>query len=256
MNNYYVVYSFCPHSSILMFVHITKKSSNSKVGRIPVTTTESSSCPTTCPHITGNCYAKSGFHLAQHWKKVSSKERGGTWDDLCNYISKLKPDTFWRHNQAGDLGYTTDEQGRELIRLDLLKSLVDANKASQAKGYTYTHHKLDYLHNLEAVKYANNNGFTVNASCETLEQVDDAMSKGIPAVCIVDSNTKTKSVKTPQGRVAVVCPAQQQDNITCDTCRLCSMPKRSMAVAFLAHGNRKNSLNSNLSTIAQNKEVA
>ena len=233
-----------------MFVHITKKSSNAKTGKMPVTTTESSSCPSTCPHIDGNCYAKSGFHLRQHWSKVSSHERGGTWDELCSFVSNLKPDTIWRHNQAGDLGYTTDEQGRELIRLDLLKSLVDANKSSQAKGYTYTHHKLDYIHNLEAVKYANNNGFTVNASCETLEQVDDAMSKGIPAVCIVDSNTKAKSIKTPQGRVAVVCPAQQQDNITCSTCQLCSMPKRSMAVAFLAHGNRAKKLNQTLEAIA------
>ena len=239
-----------------MQVHITKRSANAKTGRMPVTTTESSSCPTTGPHINGNCYAKSGFHLRNHWNKVSSQERGGSWSELCEYVSTLKPRQIWRHNQAGDLGYTTDEQGRELIRLDLLKSLVDANKSSQAKGYTYTHHKLDYIHNLEAVKYANNNGFTVNASCETLEQVDDAMSKGIPAVCIVDSNTKAKSVKTPEGRIAVVCPAQQQEHITCDTCRLCSMPKRSMAVAFLAHGNRAKKLNATLSTLVHNKEVA
>ena len=222
-----------------------------------VTTSAKQSCPTTCPHYETTCYASSGFHLNQHWSKVSTGERGGTWDDLTDKVKTLKAGTMYRHNQAGDFFYDTDAQGRELINLAMLKQLVDANKSSGAKGYTYTHHKLDYVHNLEAVKYANNNGFTVNASCETLEQVDDAMSKGIPAVCIVDSNTKAKSIKTPQGRVAVVCPAQQHEHITCDTCRLCSMPKRSMAVAFLAHGNRKNKLNSKLSTIAhKSKEVA
>ena len=128
---------------------------------MPVTTTEQSSCPTTCPHINGNCYAKSGFHLAQHWKKVSSHERGGSWSDLCEYIRTLKPRQLWRHNQAGDLPYGKfDDQ--ELITLPLLKDLVDANKSSGAKGYTYTHHVLN-THNSEAIKYANRNGFTVNA---------------------------------------------------------------------------------------------
>ena len=223
---------------------------------MPVTTTESSSCPTTCPHITGNCYAKSGFHLAQHWKKVTSHERGGSWSELCDYVSSLKPRQIWRHNQAGDLGYTTDQQGRELIRLDLLKSLVDANKSSKARGYTYTHHKLDYIHNLEAVKYANNNGFTVNASCETMSQADDAIAAGVPAVCVVD-NSKDVPKVTPAGHRVVVCPAQRFDSVDCKSCGLCAknLDSRSCVVAFLAHGNGAKKVNSKLSTIVQNQEV-
>jgi hypothetical protein len=237
-----------------MQVHITKRSANAKTGRMPVTTTESSSCPSTCPHINGNCYAKSGFHLAQHWKKVSSKERGGTWDELCSYVSSLKPRQIWRHNQAGDLGYIKDVDGKELIRLDLLKSLVDANKTSKARGYTYTHHKLDYIHNLEAVKYANNNGFTVNASCESLTQCDDAIKQGIPTVCVVD-NSKDVPTHTPDGHKVVVCPAQTRDT-NCVDCGLCAQSKRTCVVAFLAHGNRAKKLNATLSTLVQNKEVA
>ena len=232
-----------------MFVHITKKSSNAKTGRMPVTTTESSSCPTTCPHITGNCYAKSGFHLAQHWKKVTSQERGGSWSELCDYVSSLEPRQIWRHNQAGDLGYTTDQQGRELIRLDLLKSLVDANKTSKARGYTYTHHKLDYRHNLEAVKYANRNGFTVNASCETMSQADEAIAQGVPAVVVVD-NSKQVPTHTPAGTRVVVCPAQTRDT-SCAECGLCAQQGRKCAVAFLAHGNQANKVNAKLSTLVQ-----
>ena len=237
-----------------MFVHITKKSSNSKTGRMPVTTTEQSSCPSTCPHIDGNCYAKSGFHLRQHWNKVTSHERGGTWDELCDYVSSLKPRQIWRHNQAGDLGWVADAQGRELIRLDLLKSLVDANKASKARGYTYTHHRLEYLHNLEAVKYANNNGFTVNASCETLAQVDEAIAEGVPAVVVVD-NSKDVPTHTPDNNKVVICPAQTSDT-NCVDCGLCAQSKRTCAVAFLAHGNRAKKLNAKLSTLVHNKEVA
>ena len=236
-----------------MQVHITKRSANAKTGRMPVTTTEQSSCPTTCPHINGNCYAKSGFHLRQHWDKVTSHQRGGSWSDLCEYIRTLKPRQLWRHNQAGDLPYGKFD-GQELITLPLLKDLVDANKSSGARGYTYTHHKLDYLHNLEAVKYANKNGFTVNASCETLSQVDKAISEGVPAVVVVD-NSKDVPTHTPDGHKLVVCPAQTSDT-NCVDCGLCAQSKRKCAVAFLAHGNRAKKLNATLSTLVHNKEVA
>ena len=235
-----------------MQVHITKRSANAKTGRMPVTTTEQSSCPTTCPHINGNCYAKSGFHLAQHWKKVSSKERGGSWSDLCEYIRTLKPRQLWRHNQAGDLPYGKFD-GQELITLPLLKDLVDANKSSGAKGYTYTHHVLN-THNSEAIKYANKNGFTVNASCESLTQCDDAINQGIPSVCVVD-NSKDVPTHTPDGHKVVVCPAQTRDT-NCVDCGLCAQSKRTCVVAFLAHGNRAKKLNATLSTLVQNKEVA
>ena len=69
-----------------MFVHISKKSANVKTGRMPVTTSDQSSCPSTCPHKAGNCYAKSGFHLNLHWQKTNSHERGGSWSDLCDFV--------------------------------------------------------------------------------------------------------------------------------------------------------------------------
>ena len=233
-----------------MFVHITKKSSNAKTGRMPVTTTESSSCPSTCPHIDGNCYAKSGFHLRQHWSKVTSHERGGTWDDLCNYIRTLKPNQLWRHNQAGDLPYVriaTQNSFQELITLPLLKDLVDANKASGAKGYTYSHHVLN-THNAEAIKYSNRNGFTVNASCESMTQADDAIAQGIPAVVVVD-NSKPVPARTPAGTRVLVCPAQTSDT-NCKDCGICAQSNRKCVVAFLAHGNRANKLNQTLEAIA------
>ena len=233
-----------------MFVHITKKSSNAKTGRMPVTTTEASSCPSTCPHIDGNCYAKSGFHLRQHWSKVTSHERGGTWDDLCNYIRTLKPNQLWRHNQAGDLPYVriaTQNSFQELITLPLLKDLVDANKASGAKGYTYSHHVLN-THNAEAIKYSNRNGFTVNASCESMTQADDAIAQGIPAVVVVD-NSKPVPARTPAGTRVLVCPAQTSDT-NCKDCGICAQSNRKCVVAFLAHGNRANKLNQTLEAIA------
>ena len=241
-----------------MFVHISKKSANVKTGKMPVTTSDQSSCPTTCPHHTANgggCYAASG-PLSWHWKKVSNGQRGGSWSDLTNFVSGLEAGTMYRHNQSGDFFYDTDDQGRELINLAMLKELVDANKSAGAKGYTYTHHKLDYVHNLEAVKYANRNGFTVNASCETLEQADSANAEGIPSVCVVD-NTKDVPKQTPAGTRVVVCPAQRFDSVDCKSCGLCQQSDRKFVVAFLAHGNGAKKVNSKLSTFVHNsKEVA
>ena len=236
-----------------MLVHITKKSANAKTGAMPVTTTEESSCPKSCPHLqSGGCYAKSG-PVSWHWNKVSQGLRGGTWDELTSYVSNLKAGQLWRHNQAGDF-FSTEQGDKEYIRLDLLKSLVDANKSSGAKGYTYTHHEL-HTHNLEAIKYSNRNGFTVNASCESMTQADDAIAQGIPAVCVVD-NSKPVPARTPAGTRVLVCPAQTSDT-NCKDCGICQQSNRKCVVAFLSHGNRANKVNDNLSTIAHKfKEVA
>ena len=187
---------------------------------------------------------------------MSQGKRGGSWSDLTNFVSGLAAGTMYRHNQSGDFFYDTDAQGRELINLAMLKELVDANKASGAKGYTYTHHRLEYLHNLEAVKYANANGFTVNASCESMPQADECVSEGVPAVVVVD-NSKDVPTHTPDGHKEVVCPAQTSDT-DCKSCGLCAknLDRRSCVVAFLAHGNGAKKVNSKLSTIVQNQEVA
>ena len=172
--------------------------------------------------------------------------RGGTWSDLTDFVSKLERGQLWRHNQAGDLGYVRS-QGREYIRLDLLKSLVDANKSSGAKGYTYTHHQL-HTHNLEAVKYSNANGFTVNASCESMQQADECVADGVPAVVVVD-NSKDVPTHTPDGHRVVVCPAQTRDT-NCKDCGLCAQSKRTCVVAFLAHGNKSKKVNQSLQEVA------
>ena len=223
-------------------VHITKKSSNAKVGKIPVTTSEQGTCPTTCPMWDG-CYAKTGPQ-SWHWRKVSEGKRGGTWDDLAAFVSQLNAGQLWRHNVSGDLPYVTAPDGQELINLALLKQLVDANKASDAKGYTYSHHKLN-THNKEALKYANKNGFTINASCESLTQADDAIAQGLPAVCVIDSS-KQAPTHTPAGHQVTVCPAQLHDHVTCATCQLCSHTNRSQVVAFLAHGAREKKVNESI----------
>ena len=223
-------------------VHITKKSGNSKVGPIPVTTSSADTCPKSCA-MYDQCYAKTGPQ-SWHWNKVTAGKRGGNWSELTDFVRSLKPHQVWRHNVSGDLPYITAPDGQELINLALLKQLIDANKASGAKGYTYSHHKLN-THNLEALKYSNANGFTINASCESLEQADRARALGLPAVCVVPSDEVTPS-HTPDGHKVTVCPAQLHEKVSCSNCKLCSYSNRSQVVAFLAHGAREKKVNNKL----------
>jgi len=83
-------------------VQFVRKSSNAKVGKIPTTTTDRTSCPDSCPlKDKGGCYAEAGYYTRINWDKVDSGERGASWDDLCESVSKLPEGQLWRHNYVG-----------------------------------------------------------------------------------------------------------------------------------------------------------
>ena len=220
-----------------MRVHITVKSSNKKTGPIPVTTTEASSCPPSCPFINAGCYAKSG-PLALHWRKVSSGERGTDWQGLCDFVQSLPDRQLWRHNQAGDLPHLAG-------RIDYAKicHLVVANTGK--RGFTYTHHSLN-AHNVSILSRVNRQGFTVNVSTESLSRADDAMAMGLPAVTVVRNDTPVPEC-TPAGNRVVVCPAQTRE-VSCSECGLCSQAQRTCVVAFMAHGTQAKKVNAAVSS--------
>ena len=213
-----------------MYYHITPKSSNSKTGPIPVTTTSADSCPPSCPFSGGGCYAKSG-KLAIHWKHVSAGARGGSLEDLTSFISRLPEGTLFRHNQAGDL----PGEGEKIDGVALRK-IVKANTGR--RGFTYTH-KYSKRGNLRHIKAANDAGFVVNLSANSPAHADELAETGAgPVVCVLDQST-TKNTTTPAGRKIVVCPATVRDDVTCSTCGLCARSTRSIIIGFPAHGTSK-----------------
>jgi len=211
-----------------MRVHITARSSNVKTGPIPVTTTERSSCPSTCPFYDKGCYAKSG-PLALHWRKVSNGERGTDWQGLCKFVSQLPAKQLWRHNQAGDLPHDSGD-----INFSDMVELVLANHGK--RGFTYTHHVLND-HNAAIIKAANDHGFTVNVSTESKDDAVSAYNQGLPAVVVVPSDHANNAEH--EGVKFVTCPAQTNDTMTCSECGLCSQADRKCVVMFKAHGNAK-----------------
>jgi hypothetical protein len=218
-----------------MQVSLTAVSSNIKTGPIPTSTTERASCPTTCPFYDKGCYAKSGPQ-AIHWRKVSNAERGVSWDEFTKLIRKIAKGQLWRHNVAGDLPHNDGN-----IDYLQLRQLIDANKGK--KGYTYTHHVLND-HNVIAVQNSNALGFTINASCESVDEADRVMTEyNIPAVAVVNSDKTDRFYKTTNGRKVITCPATIHENVTCATCGLCQVADRDYILAFPAHGNAKKTVN-------------
>jgi len=216
-----------------MNVSLTMKSANVKTGAIPTSVTSSESCPPSCPLNGSGCYAESG-PLAIHWKKTTEGSRGMDWDSFCSAIEALPHGQFWRHNVAGDLPSENDD--RELISPAMLGSLVAANRGK--KGFTYTH-KTQREANFSWIKAANEWGFTVNLSANSLEEADSLAARNVaPVVTILPIDSPRKTL-TPSGRSVVTCPATYRDDISCVTCQLCAISSRSVIVGFPAHGTSK-----------------
>ena len=216
----------------MSFYHFTPKSRNAKTGPIPVTTTSASTCPPSCPLSAKGCYA-SGGPLAIHWRKVTEGKAGGSLEALCDSIAALPEGTLWRHNQAGDLPGEGD-----IIHKAGMLALVQANEGK--RGFTYTH-KPPHAYNADLIRFANQKGFTVNLSANTLAHADTLAALDIgPVVVVLDAPEGQRAdTETPQGRKVVTCPATYRDDVTCASCKLCAVRDRAVIVGFPAHGAAK-----------------
>lgn len=217
-----------------MQVHLTMKSSNRKVGPIPVSTTTAASCPDACPLKAAGCYAKGG-PLAIHWRKVTNGDAGMTWDAFTAAIAALPAGQLWRHNQAGDLPGHGD--AIDAVALD---KLLTANAGK--RGFTYTHKPVDRAHpmNRAMVARANAEGFTVNLSANTLAEADTLAALGIGPVVVQDcAEGERADTVTPEGRKVVTCPVTYGAAESCATCQLCQRRDRKVIVGFPAHGAQK-----------------
>lgn len=229
------------------------RSSNSKTGPIPVSTTAKASCPATCPFMGNGCYAESG-PLSMIWAAMSTagpnasfQQGRGTmqttdWAGLCKAVAGLPAGQMWRHNQAGDLPHVN---GR--IDANAVFELTNANHRSGARGFTYTHHDVEAdLFNRDTVQLANADGFTINLSANDLQHADELSALGVAPVVVVlpadlqpKQNASAPRLETPQGRKVVICPATYRDDVTCASCKLCAIADRDFIVGFPAHGSSK-----------------
>ena len=213
-------------------VHWVASSKNRKHGGIPCSITSGATCPPSCGFFGAGCYAE--FNLLSHWwRKVS--QGGVLWRAFLKLVRALPAGTLWRHNEAGDLPGFGDE-----LDVRALGSLVRANRGR--RGFTFTHKPLKSARDRAAVKRANDWGFTINLSADSLADADRLAELAIaPVVVALPSDSPTRGVRTPAGRPVAICPAQTTDT-TCAECQLCTRPKRTGIVGFLAHGQARPSV--------------
>ncbi|NQW81306.1 MAG: hypothetical protein HQ445_09050 [Polaromonas sp.] len=206
---------------------MTRVSTNTKTGPIPVTTISDNSCPVICPLKKKGCYPEYG-PLAMHWRAVSAGTRGGTLDELCVKIKALPKRQLWRWAQAGDLpGDGT------LIDFAALAQLVEANTGR--RGFGYTHYDPFIAHNAMAIRYANERGFIINLSANNLAHADQLAALGIAPVATV-LPIEWSPERTPEGRHVAECPANVRDDMMCANCEICAVPMHKSIIGFRAHG--------------------
>ena len=221
---------------------LTLKSANKKTGNIPVSTTTAKTCPTTCPFNNSNaggCYADSG-PLAIHWRKVTSLERGMSFDLFLKQIESLPADQIWRHNQAGDL-----PGNGEKLDSTACNDLSKSNKGK--KGFTYTHYDPAIHNNSKVINSMNKSGFTVNLSGNNESHAIALKKKykSAPVVSVVSSDhfaNKKHSYKK-EGVTFGRCPADYNEKVNCKKCKLCAIPQRKSVICFPAHGSGKKRIN-------------
>lgn len=217
---------------LLSMFKLSMISGNSKTGPIPVSTSGKETCPNSCPLKNNGCYASQG-PLNIHWNKVTSGERGYDWQAFLEEVRKIPRHSLFRWAQAGDLVGEND-----VIDFGALKELMAASKHTRIFGYS--HYPLTPL-NIEAFKYANANGFTLNISTNSISEVDMAMSTGLPVVTVLphDHDLSQRIVRTDKGNKVMVCPSSLGKDVNCASCGLCQKHDRGYAIGFLAHGNSR-----------------
>ena len=224
-----------PTTIMTHWYRLTKKSSNKKTGPIAVSTTSKDSCPATCPLKGNGCYADSG-PLRLHWEIVSAgdqhaKPRGCTFEVFLSQIKSLAENSALRINQAGDLPHFNGSINRSHVL-----ELATVCGERSLKAWTYTHHNLNDGDNKFTVLKANKLGLTVNVSAHSQQHAAYYHKQGLPAVCIVPKNEE-RTFWVYDDVSFIVCPAQTNKDMNCDTCRLCANANRKSVVAFRAHGN-------------------
>lgn len=217
---------------------LTLVSSNRKTGPIPVSMSDSSTCPDSCSFKNGGCYGYGGPVLI-HWRRLNEGLKGVLWKEFCDTVKKkIHRDQLWRHNAVGDL--IGDNQ---IIDGESLKMLVSANKGK--KGFSYSHKPVIVTesvseetakNNRDAIEHANKNGFTINLSADNLSQADDKAALGIAPVVVVLPHDAKETTFTPGGRKVIICPATYKEGVDCANCKLCQR-QRGVIIGFPAHGN-------------------
>lgn len=226
------------------------KSSNEKTGNIIQSYSARSTCPNRCPLKGNGCYADN-YHTSRQWDRcenVADSRYVSNYKDLTlSLIEAIAPrakkgvsEVLFRHNVAGDIA----QENSNIIDASRVNTIAEACKSAggvigvTVRGYTYTHCSIS-MQNAKVIHEALAKNFIINYSCETVGEVMKAKELKCDSVITSIDPKKTIEDLKAVGIKAVQCPAQTHDNVSCESCRLCSRP-RVTTVVFKIHGNCSN----------------
>lgn len=199
---------------------ITPVSSNRKTGNIAVTGRDRSTCPTTCTfYQNGACYTNGRI---DHYYATSQSD--WTREQMTDALRNAKSDRL-RDRVDGDIIDNGD------VNLGYLQELTAAAvDAGMSWIWGYTH--------VPVTAQDIPDGYVMNASCETEDDVAAARERGLPAVLSSHMHLHGDRV---DGRPVIQCPATRSDAINCGNCGgsagpICARPGREAVVLFPPHG--------------------
>jgi len=186
------------------------------------------SCPTNCSLLNNGCYAQFGNVRLQSIGTYST-------EDGKVFLRELKRIP---HGAALRLHVSGDVMADGDLDVDYLDAIIlGAKERPDVKMYGYTH----AWRVIDRKRFVFPENLTLSASCEQPEEVKEARAAGWDTVIVLPYDIKGKRF----GDV-VVCP-NQTVGMTCDKCRLCFKPNRSLTVGFKAHGRGRLRVTSHLS---------
>lgn len=204
---------------------------NKKTGAIPTLSRPMDTCPKSCPFLpdedgNGGCYATG--RIAYFAK---TKSRDWSQDEATKHIldNVRRAATIMRDRPVGDVA----NQDQTIDWDYLLEiAILGVNTGLIPFGFTHTWKWFTR----EDVERLLATGYVMNASCETVEEVAQAIDLGFPAVITSDS---VKDGDVINGKRVVTC-LEQSHGITCMDCKLCAKANRPTIPRFLIHGTATN----------------
>jgi hypothetical protein len=204
-------------------------SHTTKIGPASATYASQASCPDDCPLRKNGCYGESG-RVGIHTAKLNKSDDEPIEIAYAEAaaIDKLSGLLDLRVHVVG--GCQTD---------------VEAKIVGGAAGRFMTRRRptdaWTYAHAWKTIKRASWGIMSVLASCHTVTEAKQAMSRGYAAALTV-AKMPLKAYKE-DGITFVPCPEQAKDNITCVECRLCfddsKLLEKKIVILFELHTGAK-----------------
>jgi len=179
------------------------------------------SCPTTCTLLNRGCYAQSGRVALQQRDRHSTTDG----DTFLRELGRIPHGAYIRLHVAGDIMTDKGPDGSDTVDHAYLTAIIaGARRRPDLTIYGYTH----AWRQLGTAPDTPDN-LTLNASCDTPADVEQARALGWQTTTVVPADTPWR-----RNGDTVICP-EQTAGIPCADCQLC-MRDRPLTVAFRAHG--------------------